>query len=362
MSEKQIDAVFFSSEDNVLYYGGAKSYELMATFARPLFFLLPRQGEPTLIIHKLFEETTRRKSPIRDIRTYADASTPTELIIDFFKEYNLRNGIIGVEMGEETRIGMPLDAYNRITKSIPDSKFVDASDIIWRQRMVKSESEISFIRKSCEILDKAYQKTQEKIHKGMMELDVDRIHRENIVSLGAEKPGFVIMNSSPENYNVFTGAATTNILREDNLLWIDSGAVYNGYWSDTNRNFAIGTLSDKQIRTYKITLEATKKLINLIKPGLRVCDIITSFNEYSKKMGLTSLSSAGRIGHSLGIIATEPPHLALYDKTILEPGMVVTPEPTVITDHGLYQTEVDVVITEDGCEQLSTPLDDLPVI
>ena len=68
--------------------------------------------------------------------------------------------------------------------------------------------------------------------------------------------------------------------------------------------------------------------------------------------GLT-VHSVGRIGHALGLLSTEPPDVSPTDQTILESGMVLTIEPTVIRDDGIYEVEQDVVVTETGCEILS---------
>ena len=68
--------------------------------------------------------------------------------------------------------------------------------------------------------------------------------------------------------------------------------------------------------------------------------------------GLQPLDS-GRIGHGLGLQSTEPPDISLTDPTSLEPGMVITVEPAIIRDHGIYQIEQNVVVNDSGSEILS---------
>ena len=51
---------------------------------------------------------------------------------------------------------------------------------------------------------------------------------------------------------------------------------------------------------------------------------------------------------------TEPPHIANYDSTVLEPGMIITIEPGFVTDYGVFQAEENILVTPDGFEVLST--------
>jgi Xaa-Pro aminopeptidase len=61
---------------------------------------------------------------------------------------------------------------------------------------------------------------------------------------------------------------------------------------------------------------------------------------------------AERVGHGVGLNMTEPPHMAIYDRTPLREGMVITIEPGVATEYGTFQAEEDLVVTADGCEVL----------
>ena len=63
---------------------------------------------------------------------------------------------------------------------------------------------------------------------------------------------------------------------------------------------------------------------------------------------------ASRVGHGVGLTQTELPHIAEYDDTILQPGMVIAIEPAVATSYGAFRVEENVVVTEDGHELLST--------
>ncbi|MEW6524417.1 MAG: M24 family metallopeptidase [Bacillota bacterium] len=71
---------------------------------------------------------------------------------------------------------------------------------------------------------------------------------------------------------------------------------------------------------------------------------------------------AGRCGHGLGLLSTEPPHIAPYDHTMLEPGMVINIEPGVVSEHGVFCVEENVLVTETGYEILSGASRELYVV
>jgi Xaa-Pro aminopeptidase len=86
-------------------------------------------------------------------------------------------------------------------------------------------------------------------------------------------------------------------------------------------------------------------------------------NRVFAKYGYPPLVGSKRVGHGLGLSVAEPPSLGMGDDTILEPGMVLTPEPRfVIASGARIHIEEDIVITETGCELLTTGAYDLPEI
>jgi Xaa-Pro aminopeptidase len=98
--------------------------------------------------------------------------------------------------------------------------------------------------------------------------------------------------------------------------------------------------------------------IALVRPGASTREIARRCAQEIKRFPYPVSSDIGylaaRIGHGIGISALEPPNIAEYEETILEPGMVITIEPGVATDFGVFHVEQDVLVTETGCEVLST--------
>jgi len=92
---------------------------------------------------------------------------------------------------------------------------------------------------------------------------------------------------------------------------------------------------------------------------MRACDVdamnTTAWQKYGLDYGKIDFGGS-RIGHGIGLLGTEPPHIGPEDKTVLQSGMVFTIEPGWPTEYGCFQAETDVVLTEEGCEVLN-PMD-----
>ncbi len=97
--------------------------------------------------------------------------------------------------------------------------------------------------------------------------------------------------------------------------------------------------------------------VDAIRPGITTGEVARRCNEALARLDLpiTSCVSdlAARVGHGLGLMTTELPHVAEDDETVLEPGMIVTIEPGVATPFGIFHVEENVLVTEQGHEVLS---------
>ena len=81
----------------------------------------------------------------------------------------------------------------------------------------------------------------------------------------------------------------------------------------------------------------------MARPGVAVADIARAVRQASARLGLNGLGF-GRLGHGIGLTATEPPSVVEHDPTILEANMVITIEPAAVEDDGLYCDEQIIVV------------------
>jgi Xaa-Pro aminopeptidase len=142
------------------------------------------------------------------------------------------------------------------------------------------------------------------------------------------------------------------------MLWIDAGCAVGGYWSDFSRAAVVGQPSAEQYRAQEEIHEITWEAVQKVRPGICASQLAQACNTRLAGLNFAITSSisglASRVGHGLGLDVTEPPHIAEYDDTILEPGMVITVEPGVAAEYGTFHVEENVLVTREGYEVLST--------
>jgi Xaa-Pro aminopeptidase len=138
------------------------------------------------------------------------------------------------------------------------------------------------------------------------------------------------------------------------MLWADVGVVYGGYWTDHCRAAVIGTASAGQRDNWQALRELTWQAVEGSLPGRTPPEIVEDLNTAAGARGMRFTFAAGRIGHGIGLMSTEPPHIAPYDGTVLRAGMSITIEPGWVEQElGTFVAEENLVV-RDGGPQLLT--------
>lgn len=353
--EYGFDALLITTGTNLVFLSGYPFVEM--TLARPFFLVVPRLGSPVLIVHAGREAEARRYSWIRDVRAYRQLSiAPLAELRSAFRDLGIEHGRVGVELGYEQRLGIPVLELERIQAEFARARFADAAALLWRLRMVKSPEDIAAIREACRITAAAYELTFERSHEG----ETDRVVAERMAAAmgdaGGERP-WVLVTSGEGNYELATGVPSGRALERGDMAWFDSGCSVAGFWSDFSRAGIVGGPSPEQSEAQSLIWDATMTGVRLIAPGVPVAEIAGACNERLHAVGLPILAYtsdlAARIGHGIGYDITEPPHVSEADPTILEAGMVVSVEPGFAAPYGLFHVEQNVLVTHDGNEVLS---------
>lgn len=362
MESDGLDGLLITEKTNYIYFcGGNPDF----SFSRPTTFLLPCSGDPVCIVHKFFKDLTTRSTYVDDIRVFqALGGAPVDTIVQTMKEIGLGSGKIGCELGYEQRLGISREDLQSIANAMPAADFQDGSSVIWGCRMIKSPAEIERLREAGRITGRVYESLFPSVQPGMTESEIVndfiRLHAEQ----GGGNPWFLI-NSGSENYDIPCGGPADRTLKVGDVLWMDGGCSVGDYWSDFTRMAFLGQPSDEQRHVYDLIVDVTKKTIESIRPGMTCADVQAVNDRLFEKAGYNYNEidfAGGRIGHGMGTMITEPPHVAAYDQTVLEPGMVITVEPGWMREDGCFHVEDNILIVEDGSEVLSQCTRDLLVV
>jgi Xaa-Pro aminopeptidase len=294
---------------------------------------------------------------VEEIRTYhALSCAPLAEMVSAFHDLGLAQGRVGAEVGSDDTLDLPVDDFVELRRRLPAVEFVPSGPALWPVRMRKSAAEITYVRRACAATTRAYEQTFEQARGGMTEADVARLMMVALLEEGGASP-WILITSGAGNYDLATKLPSSRRLEPGDMVWMDAGCTAGGYWSDFGRAGVVGGPTaeqrDAQARIHEITMYG----VEMIRPGVTTGEIARRCNEGLARLELpvTSCISdlAARVGHGVGLMTTELPHVAAEDETLLEPGMILTVEPGVATAYGIFHVEENVVVTEEGCEVLS---------
>ncbi|HJP16713.1 MAG TPA: Xaa-Pro peptidase family protein [Acidimicrobiales bacterium] len=362
MAECGLDALWVCTEPEVRYFTGFHT-PFWQSPTRPWFVVVPSSGKPIAVIPSI-GASSMSSTWIDDVRTWP-APQPLDdgvtLLIDCLREVAGQQGRIGLPMGPETHVRMPLNDYEKVCSTF--GGFVDSTEIIRSLRMVKSEAEISKHQHICSIVSDAFDALPEILNTGMTERQAFATFRSEILTQGADDVPYLVGATGPGGINDIIRQPSDRIINDGDLLIFDTGSTFDGYFSDFDRNFAFTSATQDAKDAYRAVWEATEAGLETVKPGATTTQIFNTMNEVLIKNGSLG-NDVGRMGHGLGMQVTEWPSHTVEDETLVVENMVLTLEPGLQWASGKVMVhEENLVVRADGAELLSRrAAPDLPII
>lgn len=353
MEEEGMDAIFFSNEPEFRYFSGFKS-QFWESPTRPWFLIVPSSGRPIAVVPAIgvagFESTW-----IEDVRSWPSPRPEDDgisLLSETLAEISNRRFCIGAMLGPETHLRMPADNFAAMKKRLRHHKFLDASLVVREIRSIKSASEIAKIRFACEVTAAGFEYLLRNLQAGMTEREACKAMQIEMLRLGADSCPYLISASGQGGYDNIIMGPTDRTLRSGDVLIIDTGANFDGYFSDFDRNYAFGQVDALTYRAYEAVYQSTEAGLRIAAPGRTTGDVWQAMWSVLENAGALS-NDVGRMGHGLGIQLTEWPSNIQNGNVILRPGMIMTLEPGMTFSPGKMMVhEENILITDSGCEML----------
>lgn len=230
---------------------------------------------------------------------------------------------------------------------------------------IKSAKEIECMKEACRVVALVYKELEERIRPGMSTAELDKIAEIKMRELGAipaQKgydvgikgiPPFPATTCISINDEVIHGIPSKQrIIKEGDIVSVDTVAFKNGFYGDAARTFVVGKVSKEIEKLIKVTKQAFFEGIQYAKPGNRVGDISHAIGEYVYANGFSVVQEFQ--GHGIGRQMHEDPGVPNDGKAgrgiRLEPGMTLAVEPMVIQGkHDILELEDGwTIITKDG--------------
>ncbi len=364
LAKAGLAGMLLMSEQDLRYFTGFHTLFWQSP-TRPWFVFVPTVGKPVAVIPEIGAELMRR-SWLDDIRTWS-APAPQDdgigLLSDLLAPLARQRAKIGVMKGHETKLQMPLGDWERLMAALPGLEIADVTSLVQGLRMVKSPAEIEKLGHICAIGSAAFAKIPEVIHEGMPLEDVFRQFRLTAIGLGADDAPYVVGAADQGGYADVISPPSRRTLRQGDVLMLDTGCTWDGYFCDFDRNWSIGQTTDDAKRAYDVLWRATQAGIEAAKPGNTCRDLFLSMSKVIVEMD-DSGGDIGRLGHGLGMQLTEQPSNAAFDETEIKENMVLTIEPSLSYGDGLMMVhEENIVVTDSAARLLSSrAAPELPII
>lgn len=302
--------------------------------------------------------------PLNDIATfngYLQVRAHKNIIVN-----NGREGDIRFASNDYIATYSPIQVLIQTLKSKNNiTDFVNAYNAIAKVRVIKSEPEIAIMTKAADITVKSIFEAAKSIKPGVDERYLEGVLEGHYKKLGAQRLAFgSIIKSGPNSLWPWRILAThynrrNRVMEAGDLVIFDVGCEYNNYVSDIGRTFPVsGKFTPRQREILTMEVGIADEIIKYLKPGITFQDIRNLTDKIIPEDAKKYMQVGLFFGHHLGL-STGDPNLS---EDLLKPGMIFTVEPWYYNHDEQISvfTEDVILITETGCEVLSSHLPRTP--
>jgi len=343
-----LDAIALVPGANMRYVTGVNFH----LSERPIILLVPREGEPGVIIPALEESKLKEDGFNAQLFVWGDAEGYHGAFGKAIQGMKLAGKRIGVE-GLQMRVleGQLLQEY------APGAQVIPADEELIDLRIVKSAEEIEAHRKAIQISEEALSRTLKELKLGMTERQIAQILTQHQIDLGGEQNSFEPLVQIGARSALPHGTAGDGVLENGKALLIDYGTVHKGYVSDITRTFFVGKpaeVPEKFRALYETVRAANEAGRKAVRPGVTGEEIDTITAGVLRNSEFAQYI-VHRTGHGLGIDVHEHPNMVQGNTRPLAAGMVFTIEPGLyILDEFGVRIEDNMTVTPDGGESLTS--------
>jgi Xaa-Pro dipeptidase len=358
-----LDALLVWKDENCRYLTDLRP-QLIAGKTTALNGALLIEGKPPI----LFCSGGERDRVDRTMPWIKDART-----IPIIEERALVEGLVKEILGPvlrenglaEGRIGLDecnMVFFKALTSQFQKLKIEDGDTPMQLARMIKLEEEVVLLEEATAIADAVCATATAAVADGVRECEVAGEAMRTLFRLGGEYAHVMTpFVASGEHMAPPHRICSDKIIRHGDVVFIDIGAAWGGYFGDMARTVICGEASPEQQRIYTAVYDGLKAGIAEMRPGRTNKDAAEAVIRAADKYGLGGRFLSLFIGHGVGIGANEPPyigetlpHAPTYE---FKPGMVFAVEPLIwvegIRGGGGVRLEEMVLVTENGPHVMS---------
>lgn len=369
LAESDLDALLLWKDENVRFVSGLRAQIIQGKSTQLNGCLLTADGE--LVLFLSGGEMARAEVvmpwardlqmiPIMEARGLI-AGAVDNSIAPTIQRLDLTGGRIGIDE-------LSIAQLRELERALPDIEIGDGDALMQSVRLIKTPAEIAVMQEASAIAEAVTQTAIDTVGIGVREYEVVAEAMRTLYRLGGEmahvSSPFV---ASGEHLSPPNRLASDKLIREGDLVYIDIGAMWNGYYSDMGRTVVCGKPNKRQQEVYTAVYHGLMKGTEAMKTGNTNDDVAAVINGEGEKHGFGSDFISLFIGHGIGMGANEPPYvgeaLPGAETVVLEPGMTMAVEPLIwipdVPGGAGIRLEDTIVVTDDGGVSLTrTAFDD----
>jgi Xaa-Pro aminopeptidase len=361
MEAAGLDALLVWKDENVRFLSALRAQIIQGKSALLNGCLLRADGTMTLFVSGGEIDRVRARMPwIEDVRP-----------IPIMEARGLVRGafetVIVPALGDLERIGVDELAYAQVeafAERAPGVRLADGDAVMQQARLVKDPDELVVMRQACAIAEAVTETAIAAVRPGVRECEVAAEAMRTLYRLGGEMAHLATpFVASGENMSPPQRFSSDKLIRDGDIVFIDIGAMWNGYYADIGRAVICGRPSRRQQEVYTAVYHGLQAAVRAMRAGNTNDDVAAAVRHEGAERGFGGDFLSLFIGHGIGMGANEPPYvgeaLAGAETIELQTGMTMAIEPLIWVPGVGVRLEDTIAVGADGGVPLSrSPFDE----
>jgi Xaa-Pro dipeptidase len=359
LAESDLDALLVWKDENVRYLSGLRAQIIQGKSALLNGCLLTADGTMVMFLSGGEVDRATRVMPwVEEIHTVPImeapgliAGTVEEVIAPVLKRVGVADG---------GTLGLDELAYAQVAelrRALPQMDLGNGDAVMQTARLIKSDSELAVMQEAGAIAEAVTETAIAAVEPGVREYDVVADAMHTLFRLGGEMAHLASpFVASGEHMSPPNRFPSDKLIREGDLVFIDIGAMWNGYYADMGRTVICGEPSDRQREVFTAVRNSLRAATEAMRPGNSNDDVAAAVRAEGDRMGLADDFLSLFIGHGVGIGANEPPYvgeaLPGAETVPLQAGMTMAIEPLIwvpdVPGGGGVRLEDTILVAEGG--------------
>ena len=359
-----IDGVISFRAENIRYFTGMRPLWWPISFTSRNCGIVAQGGAPILFVTSgdwarcQQTMTWLPQENIRPCATMEDDGLAKTMVWDHFlpalKELGLTRGRLAID-------AVNMSVLEELKAALPEATLVPGDACLQAAKVIKNADEIALMRATNHMASIAHKRATTAIEVGVRECEVLAEAMHALYSFGMEVPQCNLIVASGDHTAPIHRFASDRIINNGELVFMDLGGCFNGYFSDVTRTVILGQPNDRQKEIYAAVYDSMMKAHEVMRPGVTNKEVNDAVRAVQRQHGFEGY--LGVLGHTIGTTAFDAPLIGDISATgerefELEPGMVFSVEPTItipgVKGGGGVRLEDCVLITNEGSEVLSS--------